>query len=186
MKVHVIINPAKSAKAPVLNILNRVFQEHGAQWDVSVTHGAGDAYRRAQEAAASGVDVVAVYGGDGTVTETASALVGAETPMAILPGGTGNVLAVEFGIPWQLHHAAALACRAAPHRVQAVDMGQVVRAGGDAPPAHEQAFMLRASTGFEAAVIEGTERTHKEQFGILAYGIAILQVLREPPAACYT
>jgi diacylglycerol kinase family enzyme len=43
----------------------------------------------------AGVDVVAVYGGDGTVMEAVGGLVGTEVPLAISPGGRANVLAVD-------------------------------------------------------------------------------------------
>ncbi len=65
-KIHVVINPAAGQDEPMLNMLNDVFQPAGVKWDVSLTHQAGDATRLAAEAAASGVDLVAAYGGDGT------------------------------------------------------------------------------------------------------------------------
>lgn len=58
-----------------------------------------DATRLAAKAAGEGVDVVAVCGGDGTIAETAAALMGTGVPLAVLPGGTSNVLAIELGIP---------------------------------------------------------------------------------------
>jgi diacylglycerol kinase family enzyme len=44
------------------------------------------------------LDLVAVAGGDGTVGEVAEALLGADVPIAILPTGTANVVAREYGI----------------------------------------------------------------------------------------
>ncbi len=65
-KVHVVINPAAGQDEPILNVLNHVFHPAGVDWDNSLTHKSGDATRLAAEAAASGVDLVAAYGGDGT------------------------------------------------------------------------------------------------------------------------
>ena len=59
----------------------------------------GDARRLAREAVAAGFDVVAALGGDGTVNETINGLAGSEVPLAIIPTGTVNVLAMELGIP---------------------------------------------------------------------------------------
>ena len=59
----------------------------------------GDASRLAREAVAAGFDLVAAIGGDGTVNETINGLAGSETPLAIIPTGTVNVLAMELGIP---------------------------------------------------------------------------------------
>src|SRR4051794_21083613 len=82
-RVHIIINPASGQDRPVLAILNDVFHPSGIDWDVSVTKEAGDGRRYALEALDAGVDAIGVYGGDGTVNEVASALVGTQTPLAI-------------------------------------------------------------------------------------------------------
>src|SRR5579859_5577907 len=111
-QIHVIINPISGRPQPVLYTLNSVFRQAGVKWDVSVTHESGDARRAACKAAAEGADVVAVYGGDGTVLEAATGLLETNTPLAILPGGTANVLSIELGIPYDLAAAARIACRA--------------------------------------------------------------------------
>ena len=64
-KVHVVINPASGQDEPILNVLNHVFHPAGITWDVSLTHKSGDATHLAAQAVASGVDLVAAYGGDG-------------------------------------------------------------------------------------------------------------------------
>jgi len=97
--IHVIINPAAGQAEPILNVLNSVLRPAGIRWDVCVTNEDGDARQYAQLAVTAGVDAVAVYGGDGTVTEAASGLIGSTMPLAILPGGTGNTMAIELGIP---------------------------------------------------------------------------------------
>lgn len=91
--VHVVINPAAGHDEPILNVLNHVFHPAGVVWDISLTQKTGDATHLAAEAAASGVDMVAAYGGDGTQMEVANGLLGSGIPLAILPGGSGNARA---------------------------------------------------------------------------------------------
>lgn len=59
----------------------------------------GETGARVKERLAEDVERVFVLGGDGTVGEVAGALVGRETPLAVVPTGTTNVLAAELGIP---------------------------------------------------------------------------------------
>src|SRR5690554_2424284 len=100
--IHIITNPAAGQDRPFLNVFNKTFQEAGIDWELLITKKPGDAARFAQDAVKAGVDVVAAYGGDGTVGEVAGALHGTNQPLAILPGGTANVMSVELGIPGDL------------------------------------------------------------------------------------
>lgn len=173
-KIHVVINPAAGNDTPILNVLNTVFLENEVEWDVSITHKAGDARQAARQAVLDGVDVVAAYGGDGTVNEVASGLFGSEVPLAILPGGTANVLARELSIPLRLMDAARLAC-GVESKIDRIDLGKM----------GEQIFLLRVGIGFEAAMVEQTDRTLKENFGVLAYMWSALNNLRDPAIAHY-
>ena len=77
-RIHVVINPASGQDQYILNTINRVFHEAGIAWEVSITQKSGDASRFAAKAAVEGVDVVAAYGGDGSVMEVAEGLMGTE------------------------------------------------------------------------------------------------------------
>jgi diacylglycerol kinase (ATP) len=173
-RIHVIVNPAAGRGAPILHILNSVFRPSGIAWDVSVTQGSGDAARFAAQAVMAGVDVVAVYGGDGTVMEVAAGLAGNPTPLAILPGGTANLMATELGIPRNLANAARIAVRedSVP---RAVDLGK----------AGDRHFMLRVGIGFEARKVEATSRELKDRFGVLAYSLGAFQALRTSEPAAF-
>ena len=122
-KVHTVINPAAGHDEPILNVLNDVFHEAGVDWEVSLTHKSGDATRLAKEAAESGVDLVAAYGGDGTQMEVANGLLGSGVPQAILPGGTGNAMAHDLKVPINLREAAELIVSSTKRR--AVDLARI-------------------------------------------------------------
>jgi YegS/Rv2252/BmrU family lipid kinase len=173
-KVHIIINPASGQPQPILNQINDVFYPAGVEWSVSITLKSGDATRFTKQAIAEGVDVVCSYGGDGTVMEVAQAVQGGDTPMAILPGGTANLMSVELGIPKDLSKAAQIAIN--PNSViRRVDMGQT----GD------QLFMLRVGIGLAGEKVKLADRELKDKWGILAYSIAGLKALQTVPVAKY-
>ena len=175
MRVRVIINPAAGAAEPVLSVLNDVFGPAGIDWDVAITHEAGDAEAAARAAADKGFDLLGVYGGDGTIAEVASALAEGGPPMLLLPGGTGNALAEDLGIPPLLANAAGLAVDDAGE-VKRVDLGKVgsVR------------FALRLTMGFEAEMVSTATREMKDRYGWLAYALTGLKTLSAPPMATYS
>jgi len=168
----VVINPAAGQPQPILHTLNQVFGEAGIRWDVSITQEPGDGTRLARQALERGADVVAACGGDGTVMEVGNALVGSNVPLAILPAGTGDVLALELAIPGALADAARLAC-SDDARVRHIDVGQV----------KDHYFMLRLVLGFNARQIGLTTREMRDRFGKLAYLIAGFQALGESAPA---
>jgi diacylglycerol kinase family enzyme len=104
--VPVIVNPASGPDRPVLKVINSVFRTAQVEWDIHLTKRDGDAFRFARELKEKGASVIAVCAGDGTVREAARALAHTNVPLAILPGGTGNAMAVELGIPLDLAEAA--------------------------------------------------------------------------------
>ena len=172
--MHIIINPASGPDRPILKTLNAVFQAAGIDWEIYVTKQAGDTYHFARQALAAGAEVVAAYGGDGTVMEAASALAGGEIPLAIFPGGTGNVTANELGIPPDLVGAAHLVGEA-PSRLRSVDMGQV----------DERLFILRVAIGLLAEIGPGANRQLKDYLGKLAYPLSAIQHLSNQKTARY-
>lgn len=172
----VVINPGSGGPQPVLHTLNQVFRPAGIQWDVRLTQAFGDARRLAAQAAASGVDFVGIYGGDGSVMEAATGLFGTDIPLVLLPGGTANVFSKELGIPQDLEKAAALVVDDSS-QVRTVDMGLV---NG------EHYFVLRLATGFEAEMTDLADRELKDKVGKLAYSVAGLRALGRPLNARYT
>ena len=97
-------------------------------------------------------DVIAACGGDGTISEVARGLAGSEIPLAVLPGGTSNVLARELGIPLDPERAAELlfASRRRSLRVLA---------------ANDRAFLLWAGAGLDARVMGHMSQRLKRWLG---------------------
>ncbi len=77
-------------------------------------------------------DIVAAFGGDGTMNEVAQGLVGSNTPMGVLPFGTGNDFARSAGIPLGMATALELVCtgKAVPTDVGRVNDTYFVNAVG--------------------------------------------------------
>jgi YegS/Rv2252/BmrU family lipid kinase len=173
--VHVIVNPAAGRPLPLLAILNAAFKSEGVDWDVFITKESGDARRLAQQALKAGVDLVVACGGDGTVMEVADGLVGSGMPMAILPAGTANVMALELGISLDLNQAAALIA-SGNNQIREVDMGAI----------NDRRFLLRVGIGAEAQITIGTDRQVKNRLGTLAYVLTAVSALSNPPVSWFT
>lgn len=116
------------------------------------TNERGHATRIVREMLPERPDVVAVCGGDGTVSEAAAALLGTGVPLAIFPGGTSNVLAVELGIPKD--HARA-------REILLEGRTRIVRAG----LANGRPFLLMAGVGLDARVMGHMSYRLKRGFG---------------------
>lgn len=171
--VQIIANPAAGPGLFSLRALHNVFSANGIEWDISLTHRPGHAMELARAALRTGVDVIAAFGGDGTVREVAGALAGSDVPLAILPGGTGNVFATELGIPRNIRLAARLI--AGPHRLRTVDVGMAGR----------EPFLVAAATGVVANSMRDADQQMKEQLGYLAYVVIGFRELANPMPATY-
>jgi diacylglycerol kinase (ATP) len=160
-----IYNPAAGSgrQRALLDALGQALRAGGFATHAIATRGPGDATRLAAAAREEGAEAVFVLGGDGTVREAAAALLGGEVPLAILPGGTTNVLAHALGVPAS-PLAAARAHATSP--VRRLDVG--LCAG--------LPFLMMASAGFDAFVLGRLDPQLKRRLG--RAGIA-LQGLRE-------
>lgn len=174
-RVKVIINPAAGVAEPVLSVLNEVLGGAGVDWDVAITHGPGDAEAAAVAAGEEGYDFVGSYGGDGTLHEVVTGLAASSgPPVLILPGGTGNAVADDLGVPATLADAAALLT--GTHELRPVDLGRM----------GERYFALRVTMGLEADMVTGTTPDMKARLGWFAYAVSGLRALTNEPVAHYT
>jgi YegS/Rv2252/BmrU family lipid kinase len=128
-----------------------------------------EATSAAREAAATAEIVVAV-GGDGTVADVATGMLGSRASLAIVPAGSTNITARTLGIPSR--PSAAIALLAGPHRVRRIDVG---RAG-------DRAFLHIAGAGFDAELFSTADPQLKRHLGWLAYLPAAAAALRLAPS----
>jgi YegS/Rv2252/BmrU family lipid kinase len=114
------------------------------------------------------VDVVLASGGDGTVTACAEGVAGSGVPLAVLPAGTGNLLARNLGLPLALDQALAVALDGQDRRL---DVGS----------ANGRPFVAMAGIGFDAMLLDSTGEPLKKKLGWAAYALSALRHLRARP-----
>jgi len=168
--IDVICNPVAGPKRG--NRIDRVrdsLSSRGAAFRLRETGGPGDAVLMAREAAHSGAETVVAVGGDGTLNEVANGLAGSVTRMAAVPVGTGNVFAKEFSLPPTVEGCLAL-----------LDEGKTVSV--PLAKANDRYFVLLASAGFDAEVVERMTHLQKNALGISAYVlVGMRHILRPQP-----
>jgi diacylglycerol kinase (ATP) len=136
-RVVVIINPVsgparRGNAGERVRLATAAVERLGVQAAIQLTEGAGHAHELALEAAASGAEIVIAWGGDGTINEVARALVqradeaAPDQPLpalGIIPGGSGNGLSRELGIPFDPGQAIEHCVRAQTRPVDAGELG---------------------------------------------------------------
>ena len=167
-----IVDPAKRERvsaAVIGAVRNRFGREPRVEAETLET-------TRAALAEATDAELVVVVGGDGTVREAATALIGRETPMAVVPAGTGNVLAATLGMRGirtgidSIRHG----------RPRVIDLGRArwTPATGDRTP-DERVFAVACGMGLDARIMAAAEHEWKRRMGFGAYvGAAVREVMR--------
>lgn len=120
----------------------------------------------AKEAIAAQVAVVLASGGDGTVRAVAEGLRGSEVPLAVIPQGTGNLLARNLGAP--LNNLDEVVRAAFTGQNRAIDLGVVTIIRPDESE-DEHVFLVLAGMGLDARAITATRSSLKKRVGWLAY-----------------
>ncbi len=123
-----------------------------------------------ERALAEGADLVVACGGDGTVRACAAILAGGQVPLALLPAGTGNLLARNLGIPGDLAEAAKVAAAGGVRRI-------------DVPALDGDPFLVMGGSGFDALLFERTSETLKSRVGWAAYAWAGAGAIRSAAPA---
>lgn len=168
----VIVNPTVTdeAQRDRLRLVLEQYGHHAPEFVATTADDPGGG--QAAAAIAAGASLVVVCGGDGTVRAAAGSLAGTGVPLAVVPCGTGNLLARNLGLPLKPADALAAALAGAPRRI---DIGRVE---GDSLPVTR--FTAMAGAGLDAAMLENTGDSAKSAWGWPAYVVAGVSSLRAP------
>jgi len=155
----IIFNPAAGGNLRRIDEsrLRKVLREEGLPDEWRSTQIEFDADRILEEDEADGP--VVVIGGDGTLQRASRVLANSSRPLAIVPSGTGNVMALRLGIPMGLRSALRLVKEGVPRRV---DLGR----------SEEEPFLLAVGGGFDGHLIREAGRELKNVLGKSAYVIS--------------
>lgn len=142
------------------------FQQLGIDVVQITGRDAAHARQLCDEAVAAGTDALVVIGGDGVIRLALQSLARNSIPLGIVPAGTGNDHAREYGIPVG-DPAAAVDLIAAGHTV-AADLGLIRTADGVSTW-----FGTVAATGFDSLVSDRVNRM-RWPHGRMRYNVAMV------------
>jgi diacylglycerol kinase family enzyme len=120
--------------------LKEIFAEAGREVQVTLAQGGKEINAAMRRAVEGGCEILVAGGGDGTINCAASAVVGREIPLGVLPLGTLNHFAKDLGIPLDLDEAAKVVLAGV---VCKVDVGEV----------NERIFLNNSSLGVYPAIV---------------------------------
>jgi diacylglycerol kinase (ATP) len=164
----IVLNPVAGnslARHAVEAMANCFAEDRDWTYELYETTGKEDLALIVRNRLAQGLDLVLAAGGDGTISGVVDALVYQKVPLAIVPLGTGNVLARELKIPLKLEEACDLLLK--KPRLVELDIMQV----------NGRAFISHISMGVYSLIIQKTNPDQKRRLGRLAYIWAAFQRL---------
>ncbi|MCU1597032.1 MAG: diacylglycerol kinase [Glaciihabitans sp.] len=173
----VVFNPikvnVKSLKAAVKTAETEAGWDRTLWFETTVEDPGGEVTTNALE---QGADVVIAAGGDGTVRAVAEALRSSGIPLALVPSGTGNLLARNLSLALDdMAHSLTTAFQGTN---RAIDLG-IVEAERVDGSRETHAFLVMAGLGLDAQMIANTNPELKKRVGWLAYADAIVRSLRD-------
>ena len=151
----------------MLDEARRILSLGGIEADLQETRAPGEATAMAHRASVEGRHLVIACGGDGTLNEIVNGLAaqqnGHHVPLALLPGGTANVLAKEIGLPWDIPAAAE---KLVHGEVKEIALGLATPVK---EPSKARYFLSVAGAGPDGMIVYSIDLELKARLGILAY-----------------
>lgn len=160
-------NGGGHARHHLLDKARHVFASRGIDADLAETTGPGHATEIAARAAEENRGLIIAVGGDGTLNEIVNGLAahqnGHRVPLALLPGGTANILAKELDLPWDIPKAAE---KLVHGTVKEIALGLATPLE---EPEKKKYFLSVAGAGPDGAIVYSIDLGLKSRVGILAY-----------------
>lgn len=158
-----IINPISGVgkKGDIPHLIEEHLDLDKFDFEIAYTEYKTHARTIAKDAADKGIDIVCAVGGDGSVHEAGTALIGSKTKLAILPVGSGNGLARHLKIPLNIKEA-----------IQCINSSNAIQM--DTVLVNEKSFLGVGGYGFDAVIAKKFD-THSRR-GLRGY---IYLIIRE-------
>lgn len=170
MRAKIIVNPlaGRGRAEKAIPVIRQVFSSRGAEFDIYITEGPGDAMAEAKRAVQQGYDAVISAGGDGTANEVVNGIAGHDVTLGIIPCGSGNDLAISMEIPKNINQACEIILRG---NTKKRDLGRVI----------DRYFANAVGIGFDAAVAKTANESLKDfpVRGIPLYVVAMFKTLMQ-------
>lgn len=147
-------------------IIRDVLDGTGVAYDIVRTERRGHGTALALQAAEEGIDLVVAAGGDGTLNEVGSALLGRKTILGLLPCGSGNGFARAMGIPLDLRRACTGLLRP---EIRLLDVGKI----------GEAAFFSTAGVGLDAEVSRRYAGLPRGRYGFFTFAYLAFDIFRK-------
>jgi YegS/Rv2252/BmrU family lipid kinase len=162
IKILFIINPKSGVleKSALVDVIQTYLDIGKFEPSFEWTKYSGHGFKLAREAASQGFCVVVSVGGDGTVHNVASGLIGSKTFLGIIPIGSGNGMARHLEIPTQIPAAVITLNQ---FKVRSIDVGKI----------NNKYFFNVAGFGFDGRIAKLFAKSNKR--GIIKYAQLVLR-----------
>jgi YegS/Rv2252/BmrU family lipid kinase len=169
-KVVLLYNPVagknRERRRTDVEAAEQVLRASGVEAQPVETRAAGSAGQQAREAVAAGCDTVIACGGDGTIHDVVQGLAGSQTPLGVIPLGTGNSLGNELGLSRNPARAARTLLASEPRRIA---LGKLEYPEGAAGRQSARYFIVIAGAGVDARMLYQMNIAAKQWGGMTAY-----------------
>ena len=159
MRILIIANPVvgidKEKRSVIENIVSRV-SKNGGTADVTYTFKPGLGEKYSSISPFEGYNAVYAAGGDGTINDVASGLVGTDIPLGIIPLGTGNGLACGLDIPLEPERFTEVLLK---NKIRKIDVGRI----------SSHYFFSTAGIGYDARIAFDFNRSSTFKRSLLGY-----------------
>lgn len=167
----VVYHPEKISLDRLQTVVDEAQRQHGwacSRWYPTGREDSGKGAIRS--ALDSGAAMVIAAGGDGTIRAVAEVMHGTEVPLAIVPLGTGNLLARNLGLPLNSVEASVRSGFIGESRAIDVAVVDLRRSGGEV---EQRMFLVMAGIGLDSEMAEHTSASAKRRIGWVAYAAPI-------------